>query len=87
MLVGNKKLKVKKAKGKNGESGVFIPSDDWSYMKHKLQSFQKSNLLAKSPKASKKSILKDVKDALQEVSLIRQGKVKPKSLKSFLSEL
>jgi hypothetical protein len=36
---------------------------------------------------SKSSVYKDVKEALQEVAIIRQGKVKPKNIKDLLSEI
>ncbi len=83
MLIGKKKLKVRNTKDKDGTRGVFIPSDDWKAFKQELEVLKK-NLTVKKEKPS---VFKDVKEALHEVALIRQGKIKPKEIKDFLREL
>jgi hypothetical protein len=86
MGITTKTIKVKNVKDKDGTKGVFIPSDDWNAFKRELEVLKK-NLAGKLPKKEKSSVYKDVKEALQEVVLIRQGKVKPKNIKDLLSEL
>ena len=81
-----KKIKVKNVKDKDGTKEVFIPSPDWKAFKRELEELKK-NITAKFPKKEKPSVYKEVKEALQEVALIRQGKIKPKSIKDLLSEL
>jgi len=44
-------------------------------------------LMDKPIKKPKQFFFKDVKEALREVALIKQGKLKPKSLKNLLREL
>ena len=84
MVIGNKKLKITSIKDKYGTKGVFIPSEDWKSFKKEIETLKSLN---KPVKKEKKSVFKDVKEALHEVALIRQGKVKPKSLTDLLSEL
>lgn len=85
MGITTKSIKVKKVKDKDGTRGVFIPSADWKAFKKELEGLKK-NLTEKPPKKEKPSVYKDVKEALQEVALIRQGKIKPKTIKDLLSE-
>lgn len=47
----------------------------------------KKNPLRKQTRKEKPSVFEDVKEALQEVALIRQGKIKPKDLKYLLRDL
>jgi uncharacterized protein (UPF0216 family) len=86
MGITTKTIKVKSVKDKDGTRGVFIPSDDWKAFKRELEVLKK-NLTEKLHKKEKPSVYKHVKEALQEVALIRQGKVKPKNIKDLLSEL
>ncbi|MFM9838293.1 MAG: hypothetical protein ACKVOQ_08525 [Cyclobacteriaceae bacterium] len=86
MEITTKRIKVKNVKDKDGTKGVFIPSADWKAFKKELEALKK-NLAEKLPRKEKPSVYKDVKEALQEVALIRQGKVKPKDIKDLLSEL
>lgn len=86
MVVGKRKLKVKNTSDKDGTKGVFIPSDDWKAFNKELESLKK-NLSKKKSKQAKPSVLNDLKEALQEVALIRAGKLKPKTAKEFLREL
>ncbi len=70
--------------GGNGKpTGVFIPISDWEIMKQEYQ-----NLKAwEEPEPTKAEILTGIKKAVEEVKLIRAGKIKAKSLKELLNEL
>lgn len=70
--------------GANGKpTGVFIPISDWEIMKKEYQ-----NLKAwEEPEPTKTEILEGIKDAIEEVKLIKAGKLKAKSLKELLNEL
>lgn len=83
MLIGRKKLKVRAIKDKNGQRGVFITSSDWKSFKKEIEAIKKN----RPAKREKKSVFEDVKEALHEVALIRQGKVKPKSINDLLREI
>lgn len=85
MVIGKKKLKVRVIKDKDGAKGVFIQSEDWKNFKQEIEALKRN--LNKPIKKRKESVFKDVKEALHEVALIRQGKLKPKSLKDLLREL
>ena len=86
MVIGKRKLRVKSTSDKDETKSVFIPSDDWKAFKKELESLKK-NLSKKSNKQMKPSVLNDLKEAFQEVALIKSGKLKPKSAKDFLREL
>jgi hypothetical protein len=70
--------------GGNGKpTGVFIPINDWEIMKQEYQ-----NLKAwEEPEPTKEEILAGIKEAIEEVKLIKAGKIKAKSLKELLNEL
>ena len=70
--------------GGNGKPiGVFIPMKDWENMKEEYQ-----NLKAwEEPEPTKAEILAGIKEAIEEVKLIKAGKAKAKSLKDLLNEL
>ena len=78
------KMSLQIIQGGNGKpTGVFIPINDWESMKKENQ-----NLKAwEEPELTKSEILSGLKDAIEEVKLIKSGKVKAKSLKDFLNEL
>jgi hypothetical protein len=86
MVIGKKKLTVKITRDKDGTRGVFIPSKDWKVFKKELEGLKK-NLVKKPTKKEKSSVFEDVKEALHEVALIQQGKIKPKDIKDLLREL
>jgi len=86
MVIGRRKLKVKNTSDKYGTKGVFIPSEDWKTFKKELETMKKS-LTSKSTKKAKPSVLNNLKEALNEVSLMRDGKIRPRNVKDFLREL
>jgi PHD/YefM family antitoxin component YafN of YafNO toxin-antitoxin module len=70
--------------GGNGKpAGVFIPMNDWEMMKAEYQ-----NLEAwEEREPTKAEILAGIKEAVEEVKLIRAGKLKASSLQDLLDEL
>ncbi|MFA9213340.1 MAG: hypothetical protein ACEQSR_05770 [Candidatus Methylacidiphilales bacterium] len=70
--------------GGNGKpAGVFIPINDWEIMKEEYQNLQ----AWEEPEPTKAEILAGIKEAVEEVKLIKAGKIKAKSLKELLNEL
>lgn len=70
--------------GGNGKpTGVFIPIKDWEMMKEENQNLQAWEEL----EPTKTEILAGIKEAVEEVKLIKAGKIKAKSLKDLLHEL
>ncbi|MFA6404316.1 MAG: hypothetical protein WCX31_22215 [Salinivirgaceae bacterium] len=70
--------------GENGKpTGVFIPMNDWEIMKEEYQNLQ----AWEEPEPTNEEILAGIKDAIEEVKLIKAGKIKAKSLKELLNEL
>ena len=71
-------------RGGNGKpTGVFIPMSDWEIMKDEYQNLQ----AWEEPEPTKEDILAGIKEAVEEVKLIKAGKMKAKSLKELLNEL
>ena len=71
-------------KGENGKpAGVFIPMSDWEIMKEEYQNLQ----AWEEPAPTKENILAGIKEAVEQVKLIKAGKMKAKSLKELLNEL
>lgn len=64
-------------------TGVFIPIKDWEIMVRKYKNLN----LRVEPEPSKAEILAGIKDALEEVKLIKARKIKAKSFKELLNEL
>ena len=57
---------------KGEKNAVIIPMKQWEIIEKKL---------------GKQAIIDDLKEAFEEVKLIRAGKIKPQSLKQLLNEL
>lgn len=71
-------------KGDNGKpTGVFIPISDWEIMKKEYQNLKEWE----APEQTKELVFEGIKEALEEVKLIIDGKSKAKSLKELLNEL
>jgi len=71
-------------RGGNGKpSGVFIPINEWEMMKEKYQDLKDWE----ESETRKTEILTGIKEAVDEVKLIKSGKLKAKSLKEILDEL
>ena len=70
--------------GGNGKpTGVFIPINDWEVMKSEYQNLQ----AWEDSEPTKAEILEGIKEAIEEVKMIKTGKIKSKSLKELLNEL
>ncbi len=70
--------------GGNGKpAGVFIPMNDWEMMKAEYQNLQ----AWEEHEPTKAEILAGIKEAAEEVKLIKAGKLKASSLKELLDEL
>lgn len=67
-------------KGKT--SGVYIPIQEWNRLKRKYTIL---NVLEGKDEDMK--ILDDLRDAVNDINLINQGKLKAKSFNEFLDEL
>lgn len=72
---------IEDAKGK--ATGVFIPMSDWQQLKKQHKSLAK--LEYEEP--SKLQLLRELKEAVSELSLIQKGKLKSRPAKALLNEL
>jgi hypothetical protein len=68
---------------KGKKTGVFIPIADWNILKTHLAGIAELNI----DEPTKAEILEGFTEALQEVKLHREGKVKLKSARELLHEL
>jgi hypothetical protein len=64
-------------------TGVFIPIEDWEKLQSQI--FDIKEIEYEGP--TKAEIMKGLKDALEEVRLHQQGKIKLKSARELLNEL
>ena len=64
-------------------TGVFIPMSDWKELKKQHKGLEM--LEYKEP--SKEQILQELKEAVIELGLIEQGKLKARPAKELLNEL
>jgi len=72
---------ISNSKGK--KTGVFIPIDDWEKIKDHLVNLEGFDY----NEPTKAEILEGIKDALKEVKLHQQGKIKLKSARELLHEI
>ena len=71
---------ISDSKGKT--SGVYIPIQEWNILKRKYTIL---NRLESENEDLK--ILNDLRDAVNDINLINQGKLKAKTFNEFLDEL
>jgi hypothetical protein len=71
---------ISDSKGKT--SGVYIPIQEWNRLKRKYTIL---NRLESENEDLK--ILNDLRDAVNDINLINQGKLKAKTFNEFLDEL
>ena len=72
---------IQNEKGK--PTGVFIPINEWKEMKAQYE-----NLVAwEEPNLTKEQILDNIRQAVEEMKLIKAGKLKGKPLQELLDEL
>ena len=72
---------IQDTKGK--ATGVFIPISDWKELKKQYKGLE--GLEYEEP--SKEQILQELKEAIVELGLIEQGKLKARPVKELLNEL
>lgn len=69
------------SKGK--ATGVFIPINEWKELKKQYEGLE----ALESLEPSKEQVLQELKDAVTELKLIEQGKLKARPAKALLDEL
>lgn len=68
-------------KGKT--TGVFIPIQEWEGLKEKFKGLEELEL----GEQSKEEILSGLKQAVEEMNLVKQGRLKARDAKDLLNEL
>jgi hypothetical protein len=68
-------------KGKT--TGVFIPIQEWEALKTKFKGLEEVEL----GEQTKEEILQGLKQAVEELNLIKKGKLKARPAKELLNEL
>ena len=65
-------------------TGIFIPLKDWWDLTQKYEGLDNE---VDYSEPTKEEVLENIKQGLQEVQLIEQGKMKATPLKDFINEL
>ena len=68
---------------KGRRTGVYIPIKEWEKMKKRYD----LPIEEDEPALTKEQLIADVKEALEEIKLYKQGKVQLQTLDDFLNEL
>ena len=68
---------------KGQTTGVFIPIQEWEGLKSKFKGLEEEEL----DEQSKEEILLGLKQAVEEMNLVKQGKLKARDAKDLLNEL
>lgn len=72
---------IQDTKGK--ATGVFIPINDWKELKKQYKGLE----VLEYEEPTKEQILQELKEAIVELGLIEQGKLKARPAKELLNEL
>lgn len=64
-------------------TGVFIPIEEWEGLKSKFKGLEEEEL----GEQSKTEILQGLQQAVEEMNLVKQGKLKARDAKDLLNEL
>jgi len=64
-------------------TGVFIPIQEWEVLKFKFKGLEEEEL----GEQSKVEILQGLQQAVGEINLVKQGKMKARNAKDLLNEL
>ena len=64
-------------------TGVFIPIQEWEGLKEKFKGLEEEEL----GEQSKEEILSGLKQAVEEMNMVKQGKLKARDAKDLLNEL
>ncbi len=67
---------------KGHKTGVIIPISDWETLKSKFKGLEEE-----ISEQSKDEILQGIKHAVEEMNLIKKGKLKARSAKDLIDEL
>ncbi|MBS9524976.1 hypothetical protein KI659_13230 [Litoribacter alkaliphilus] len=77
-------MKLQIIQDSEGETtGVYIPIKEWKLLKKKYKELEALEL----EDSSKSQILEELIEAVQELKLIEEGKLKARSAKQLLDEL
>jgi hypothetical protein len=68
---------------KGQTTGVFIPINEWEGLKSKFKGLEEVEL----GEQSKEEILQGLQQAVEEMNLVKQGKLKARDAKDLLNEL
>lgn len=69
--------------GKGKATGVYIPISEWKELKKQYRDLE----ALEYEEPGKEQILQELKEAIQELKLIEQGKLKARPAKELLNEL
>ncbi len=69
--------------GKGKTTGVYIPINEWKELKKQ----HKDLAVLEYDEPTKEQLLQELKEAVSELSLIEQGKLKARPAKALLDEL
>jgi hypothetical protein len=85
-LNNNNAMKLQLIQDSKGKAtGVFIPISDWNKLKKQNKNLEMMEAAYEEP--SKKQLLQELKEAVTELKLIEQGKLKARPAKELLNEL
>lgn len=70
--------------GKGNPTGVYIPISEWLNLKKQYKDLQK---LEEYEELAKEQILIELKQAVTELKLVEEGKLKARPIKALLDEL
>jgi len=77
-------MKVQVIQDSNGKAaGVFIPINEWETLKKQYKQLE----VLEYEEPSKVQVLQELKEALTELKLVEQGKLKSRPAKELLDEL
>ncbi len=77
-------MKLQVIQNSNGKAtGIFIPINSWNKLKKRYKGLEELESL----EPSKDQILQELKDAVTELKLIEQGKLKARPAQALLDEL
>lgn len=68
---------------KGQTTGVFIPINEWEGLKSKFKGLEEEEL----GEQSKEDILQGLQQAVEEMNLVKKGKLKARDAKDLLNEL
>lgn len=68
---------------KRKTTGVFIPIEEWEGLKAKFKELEEEE----SSEQSKVEILQGIQQGVEEMNLVKQGKLRARDAKNLLNEL